>query len=145
MKILITWMAYALFMALIGALLGGFRRSIDKTNQKDKENLVDKDDLVWVGLIVSIVLVLIPLLLELAFYFMFISFHGDNVLNVTVVLAAIFFFIGAFLLCTKGALFGNLFTKTQFGMWTGAVLVGLPLTALSLFLFWYTVLFALFG
>ena len=85
-------MTYALFVALIGALLGGFCHSIDKSNQKDKENLVDKDDLVWVGLIISIVLVLIPLLLELAFYFMFISFHGDNVLNVTVILAAIFFF-----------------------------------------------------
>ncbi len=134
-------MAYALFMALIGALLGGFRRSVDKTDQKDNDNLVDKDDLVWIGLIVSIVLVLTPLLLECAFLFMFITFDDGIILNVAIVLGALLFFIGGFLLCTAGALLGNHFTKKQIGPWAGGVLVGLPLTALSLCLFWYAVLF----
>ena len=141
MKILITWMTYALFMVLIGALLGGFRRSIDKTDHKDEDGLVDKDDLVWIGLIVSIVLVLTPLLLECAFLFMFITFNDGIILNVAIVLVALLFFIGGFQLCMVGALLGERFLKNQIGPWAGAVLMGLPLTALSLCLFWYTVIF----
>lgn len=145
MKTLVTWMAYALFMALIGALLGEFYRSIDKTNQEDKENLVDKEDLVWIGLIISVVFVLVPLLLECAFIFVVIPFDNRIVLKVVIVLGALLFFIVASLLCMAGAFLGNRFTKTIPGTFTGAVLVGLPLTALSLLLFYITFLFAGFG
>ncbi|MBN8582134.1 MAG: hypothetical protein J0L96_15820 [Anaerolineae bacterium] len=142
MKTLVTWMAYALFMALIGALLGEFYRSIDKTNQKDKEDLVDKEYLVWIGLIISVIFVLVPLLLECAFIFMVIPFDDRIVLKVVIVLGALLFFIVGSLLCIAGALLGNRFTKTIPGTFTGAVFVAFPLTALSLYLFWFTFLFA---
>lgn len=142
MKTLVTWMAYALFMALIGALLGEFYRSIDKTNQEDKDDLVDKEDLVWIGLIISVVFVLVPLLLECAFIFIVIPFDDLIVLKVVIILGALFFFIVASLFCIAGAFFGNRFTKTVPGTFAGAVFVALPLTALSLYVFWFAFLFA---